>query len=113
MESHENPETFFLCFCFSLKIPMLQLVQLNKYETEPYFLQFFQSSTTVCVIIYMFYKSCEHECEPEIVLKIKTVIKIKTKNNFTFMFKNLTKSVNQHCCALEILKKISICLIFI
>ena len=55
MESHENSaETFFLCFCFSLKIPMLQL---NKYEKEPYFLQFFQSSMTVCAIIYMFCKT--------------------------------------------------------
>ena len=45
------------------------------YEIEPYFLQFFQSNTTVCLIIHVFCKSCE----PEIVLKIKTVIKIKTK----------------------------------
>ena len=33
------------------------------------------------------------------------------QNNF--MFSHLTKHVNQHCCALEILKKISICLVFI
>jgi hypothetical protein len=51
-------------------------LQLNKYETEPYFLQFFQSNMTVCLIIYEF---CKSEREPEIVLKIKTVIKIKTK----------------------------------
>ena len=52
----------------------------------------------------MFCKSCE----PEIVLKIKTVVKIKTKNYF--MFTNLTKFVNQRCHALEILKKMSIVL---
>ena len=39
-------------------------IQLNKYETEPYFLQFFQSNTTVCLIIHVF---CE-SCDPEIVL---------------------------------------------
>ena len=37
-------------------------LQLNEYEREPYFLQFFQ--TTVCFIIHLFCKSCE----PEIVL---------------------------------------------
>ena len=39
---------------------------------------------TVCVIIYMFCKSCQHECEPEIVLKIKTVIKNKTKTSLKY-----------------------------
>ena len=29
-------------------------IQLNKYETEPYFLQFFQSNATVCLIIHVF-----------------------------------------------------------
>ena len=47
-------------------------LQLNKYETDPYFLQIFQSNTTVCLIIYVFCKSCKHGCEPEIVQKIKT-----------------------------------------
>ena len=37
------------------------LVQLNKYETDPYFLQNFQSNTTVCLIIYTFCKVCERE----------------------------------------------------
>ena len=35
------------------------------YETDPCFLQFFQNNTTVCLIIYMFFKSCELEPEPE------------------------------------------------
>ena len=35
------------------------MVQLNKYKTDPYFLQFFQSNTTVCLIIPLFCKSCE------------------------------------------------------
>ena len=55
----------------------------------------------------MFCKSCERE----IVLPI---LQIKTKNNF--MFVNLTKRVNNqtNCCiALEILKKIWICLVVI
>ena len=41
----------------------MTLIQLNEYETDPYFLHFFQSSTTVCLIIHVFCKSCE----PEIV----------------------------------------------
>ena len=47
-------------------------VQLNEYETDPHFLQNFESNTTVCFIIHMF---CE-SCEPEIVL---AVLQIKTK----------------------------------
>ena len=39
----------------------LLYVQLNKYETDPYFLQLFQSNTTFCLIIHVFCKSCEHE----------------------------------------------------
>ena len=30
------------------------LIQLNKDETDPYFLQFFQSNTTICLIIHVF-----------------------------------------------------------
>ena len=41
-------------------------IQLNKCETDPYFLQIFQSNTSVCLIISMFCKSCEPICEPEI-----------------------------------------------
>ena len=41
-------------------------VQLNKYKTDPYFLQIFQ----ICLIISVFCKSCEPICEPEIVLNI-------------------------------------------
>jgi hypothetical protein len=48
------------------------ILQLNKYETDPYFRQIFQSSTSVCLIICVFSKSCEPICEPEIVLKIQT-----------------------------------------
>ena len=42
---------------------VLGFVQLNEYDTDPDFLQFFQSNATVCLIIHMFCKSCE----PEIV----------------------------------------------
>ena len=47
-------------------------VQLNEYETDPYFLQIFQSSMSVCLIICAFFKSWEPICEPEIVLKTQT-----------------------------------------
>ena len=36
-------------------------IQLNEDETDPYFLQFFQNNTTVCLISHMFCKSCEPE----------------------------------------------------
>ena len=39
---------------------------MNTYETDPYFIQFFQSNTTVCLIIHVF---CE-SCEPEIVFAL-------------------------------------------
>ena len=44
-------------------------VQLNKYEIDPYYIQIFQSNTSVCLIISVFCKSCEPICEPEIILK--------------------------------------------
>ena len=40
-------------------------VQLNKYKTDPYFLQIFQSNASVCLIISVFCKSCKPICEPE------------------------------------------------
>ena len=47
-------------------------IQLNKYETDPYFLQIFQRNTTVCLIIYLFCKSCEPELEIVFVLNFVT-----------------------------------------
>ena len=44
----------------------LSVLQLNKHETDPYFLQIFQSNTSVFLIISVFCKSCEPICEPEI-----------------------------------------------
>ena len=45
-------------------------IQLNRYETDPYILQIFQSNTSVCLIISVFCESCEPMlCEPEIVEK--------------------------------------------
>ena len=32
-------------------------LQLNKYKTDPYFLQIFQSNTSLCLIISVFCKS--------------------------------------------------------
>ena len=51
----------------SSKVILFQLlVQLNKFETDPHFLQNFQSNKTVCLIIHVFCKSCE----PVIVLLV-------------------------------------------
>ena len=41
----------------------MTVVQLNKYEKDPYFLHFFQSNTTVFLVIHVFCKSCEPELE--------------------------------------------------
>ena len=74
--------------------------------SDPHSLQNFQSNTTVCLIIPVFCK-CR---EPEIVLP---VLQIQKKDNFTFV--NLTKRMNNqtNCSiALEILRKIWICLVF-
>ena len=55
---------------FRFSNPGGQAVQLNKYETDPYILQIFQSDISVCLIISMFCKGCEPKlCEPEIVQK--------------------------------------------
>ena len=45
-----------------LFIGQLWVLQLNEYETDPHFLQFFQSNTTVCLTIYVFSKifECKH-----------------------------------------------------
>ena len=53
----------------TVKIFDHEKVQLNEYETDPYFLQIYQSNTTVCLIIHLFGKSCE----PEIVFLICTL----------------------------------------
>ena len=59
---------------------------------------------SVCLIIFMFFKSCKPICEPEITL---VLYHLENKNNFTFsgQVTNLTKRGNQHCPASEILKK--------
>ena len=91
------------------------ILQLNKYETDPYFLQIFQSNTSVCLIISVFCKSCEPICEPEItpvLYHLENLQKSKQKQ-FHVQFTNLTKYGNEHRHALEILKKIWICLAYI
>ena len=45
-----------------------------------FFLQFFQTNTTVCLIIDVFCKSCKHE--PEIVLKNQNSYQNQNKNIF-------------------------------
>ena len=37
---------------------ILGQLQLNEYKTDPYFLQYFQSNTTVCLIIHVLYMFC-------------------------------------------------------
>ena len=81
------------------------LVKLKNYEADPYFLQNFQSNTTVYQIIHAFCKIC--------VLEIFVMI-FRMANNFRFT--TLTKHVNNETnwrIALEILKKIWISLMFI
>ena len=59
---------------------------IDTYETEPYFLQIFQSNASVCLIISVFCKSCEPICEPEItplLYHLENLQKSK-QNNLTF-----------------------------
>ena len=49
-----------LCVILENKMLKKLKLQLNNYETEPYFLQFFQMNTTVCLIIHVF---CEVNIE--------------------------------------------------
>ena len=114
-------------------------IQQNKYETNPYFLQIFQSNMSDCLIISLFCKSWEHICEPEITPTVfpplnsfrtcmycdQRIVSAETiritlhenqnKNKFLYsvQFTNLTKPGNKQCHALEILKKIWIHLAFI
>ena len=83
------------------------VVQLNKCETDPYFLQNFQYTT---MFISAFCKICELNTELEIVFVLILKV-IQHRCNFRFRFANLTKHINQYYCVLEILKKIWICLI--
>ena len=62
-----NIFTYFVCQIVSVTIwctkhvKQKDWIQLNKYGTDQYFLQLFQSNTTVCLIIHVFCKSCDHE----------------------------------------------------
>ena len=64
----------------------------KKCKIDQYFLQFFESNTTVCFIFNVFCKHCETETEPEIVF----CFDFCNKNNFRFRFRftTLTKRVN-------------------
>ena len=94
------------------------LLQLNKYETDTYFLQIFQRNASFYLIILVFCKSCEpiHEpiCEPEIT---HVLYHFENQNKqflvqslFSVQLTNLTVCLNKHFRALENLKKKWICL---
>jgi len=68
----ENSQILLKISVIPIFLTFMYLVQLNKYKTDPYFLQYFQSNTQVCLIIRVFCKSSD----PEIVLP---VLQIKTK----------------------------------
>ena len=82
---------------------------MNMYETDPYFFQFFQSNTTVCLIIYLFCKSCELEPEPEPEIVFVFIFVSKTISGSDSGSQLLQNAyLNQHCHALEVMMKISI-----
>ena len=58
--------SFILKKFLSFSIEMIKTLQLNKQETDPYFLQILQSNTSICLTISVFCKSCESICESEI-----------------------------------------------
>ena len=73
-------------------------VQLNKYETNPYFIQFFQRNRTICLIIHVFCQSCE----PVLVFVLICILAEQFRVHKSYK----TYESTLHCCALEILKKI-------
>jgi hypothetical protein len=86
------------CGKCKLVLPLnFSLLLLNDYEADPYFLQLFQSNTTVCLIIYEFCKSCE----PVLICTLAEQFHVRKS------YATTRKSL------LEILKKISNCLVFI
>ena len=60
-----------------LALKMTNLLQVNKYETDPYFLQNFQCRT---MFISAFCKFCELNTEREIVL---VLISVDSQGNMT------------------------------
>ena len=51
-------------------------------ETDPYFLKFFQSNATVCLIIHLFCKSCESEIVVFVLIwYLKVIGKVCTFRN--------------------------------
>ena len=66
-----------LQFCYCILLLRAQItqelkLQRNKYKIDPYLLQIFQSSTSVCLIISALCRSRKLICELEIVQKIET-----------------------------------------
>ena len=61
-----------LVWLTKLNVTLIQndLLQLNKYKTDPYFLQDFQSNTMVCLIIHAFCKV--YKCEIVFILICRT-----------------------------------------
>ena len=90
------------------------VVQLNKFETDPYLLQNFQCMT---MFISAFCKICELNTEGEIVFAlILKVISYRCNFRFTNGFAILTKYRHNQTngrITLENLKKIRICFVFI
>ena len=76
------------CFC----------LQLNKYETDPYFLPLFQSNTTVHLIINLFYKSCEHEIVFVLICTLAKLFHVrksyKTRESTLSCIGNFEENVN-------------------
>ena len=60
-----------------------RIVQLNKWQTDSYFLQNFQTNTTVCLIIHQFCQSCDH------------------RNCSTYQNKKWSKNVKFRYCKIE------------
>ena len=75
---------------------MSKSVQLNKYETDRYILQIFQSNTSVCLIISVLCESCEPMlCEPETVLESNHPVVILVSLNCPMRRPSIKKSVAQ------------------
>ena len=93
--------------------PKGKAIQLNKYETIHIFFRF---SKVISQFVWLFL-CLVRVANPFVKLKLHLgyiTLRIKTKiiscSEFRSQFTNLTKRGSKHCCALEVLKKIWICL---
>ena len=54
------------------ELAQVSMLQLNEYETDPYFLQLFQSNTTICLINHLNMRGLHSA--PKVVFSMKILL---------------------------------------